>query len=51
MAFEYNGIPYHMAPCSPWQGEGSWTPHVNYVINRLKAIGATEIYWNYGRLD
>ena len=51
MAFEYNGIPYHMAPCSPWQGEGSWTSHVNYVINRLKTIGATNIHWNYGRLD
>ena len=51
MMFEYNGDTYHMAPASPWQGEGSWEPHVEYVKNELQKIGATNIYWDYGRLD
>lgn len=51
MMFEYNGKTYHMAPCSPWQGECSWTPHVEYVRNRLADIGATNIQWDCGRLD
>lgn len=51
MIFEYNGKLYHMAPCSPWQGEGSWTPHVEYIKSKLAEIGATNIQWDYGMLD
>lgn len=51
MNFNYKGIPYRMAACSPWQGEGSWTPHVDTVKKMLSDIGATEIRWDYGRLD
>lgn len=51
MEFVYQGIKYHMLPCSPYQGECSWTPHIDAVKHMLKDIGATEIYWNCGRLD
>lgn len=51
MMFEYNGEIYHMAPASPWQGEGSWTPHVEHIKSKLNEIGATNIQWNYGMLD
>ena len=51
MIFEYNGKLYHMAPASPWQGEGSWTPHVEYIKSKLAEIGATNIQWDYGMLD
>ena len=51
MMFEYNGKSYKMAPCSPWQGENSWTPHVETVKEMLRNIGATDIYYDYGRMD
>lgn len=51
MEFEFEGDIYHMAPASPWQGEGSWTPHVEFIKKELENIGATNIHWNYGRLD
>lgn len=51
MIFEYEGETYHMAPASPWQGEGSWTPHVDHIKNKLAEIGATNIQWNCGMLD
>ena len=49
--FEYKSVKYEMAPCSPWQGEGSWEPHVEYVKEELRKLGATNIYWDYGILD
>ena len=51
MHFKYNDVVYEMAPSSPWQGEGSWTAHVNTIKKLLDGIGATEIYWNCGVLD
>jgi len=51
MNFEYKGKPYKMAACSPWQGENSWTPHVDKVKRMLEEIGATNIYWNCGMMD
>ena len=51
MNFEYQGIPYKMAVCSPWQGENSWTPHVPAVKEMLKNIGAINISWDCGRMD
>lgn len=51
MYFEYKGKPYKMAACSPWQGENSWTPHVNTVKEMLRDIGATNISWDCGRMD
>ena len=51
MSFDLEDETYHMSPCSPWQGEGSWTPHINIIKSQLEAIGATNICWNCGRLD
>jgi hypothetical protein len=51
MKFDYKGTEYEMAACSPWQGENSWTPHVNTVKEMLKNIGAENISWNCGRMD
>ena len=51
MYFTYKGTPYKMSPCSPWQGECSWTPYVDRVKKMLANIGATDIYWDCGRLD
>ncbi len=51
MRFKYNDVVYEMAPCSPWQGEGSWTRHIGTIKELLKQIGATDIYWNCGVMD
>ena len=51
MKFDYMGKTYMMAPCSPWQGENSWTPHIDTVKALLNDIGAENIHYNYGRLD
>ena len=51
VSFEYQNKKYKMLPCSPWQGEGSWTPYVNLVCRQLRNIGATNIKWNPGVLD
>lgn len=49
--FEYKGDKYYMSACSPWQGEGSWTPHVSWVKQNLEFLGAINIQWHCGRLD
>ena len=49
--FEYQNKKYKMLPCSPWQGEGSWTPYVDLVCKQLQNIGATNVEWNPGVLD
>ena len=51
MNFEYKGKPYKMSACSPYQGENSWTPHVETVKEMLRDIGATNINWDCGRMD
>lgn len=51
ISFEYNGENIFMSPASPWQGEGSWTPHVNLIKEVLKYVGCTNIIWHHGRLD
>lgn len=49
--FKYNGKKYKMLPCSPWQGEGSWTSYVSFVRSCLENIGATDIKWDCGVMD
>lgn len=51
MEFLYKGIRYRMAAQSPYQGDYSWSKHVDTIENHLKNLGATEIYMNYGRMD
>lgn len=49
--FEWNGDEYFMSAQSPWQGSISWEKHIDVVKQALENIGATEIYYNWGRID
>ena len=49
--FKYKGKPYKMSACSPWQGSISWEKHIETIKQMLINIGATEIYYDYGRMD
>lgn len=51
MEFYYNGQKYKMSSGSPWQGEGSWTPFVDFTKEMLVLIGAKNIHYNYGNMD
>lgn len=51
MNFVYKDVHYSMYPPSPWQGEGSWLPHVPFIKQMLEKIGATNIRYEYGRMD
>lgn len=51
LTFDYKGNHYLMWPCSPWQGEGSWTPHVSEIVQILERLGAINVNWNCGYLD
>ena len=49
--FEWNGDSYFMPAQSPWQGSLSWEEHKDVIHKMLEDIGATEIYYNWGRMD
>ena len=49
--FEWNGDEYFMSAQSPYQGSISWEKHIDVVKQALENIGATEIYYNWGRID
>lgn len=49
--FKYFGCPYFMSACSPYQGSLSWESCLEPVKNMLINIGATDIRYDYGRLD
>lgn len=49
--FTYKNKPYFMSACSPWQGSLSWERHKDRVKEMLVEIGATEIRYDWGRLD
>lgn len=49
--FEWKGKQYFMIACSPWQGSLSWESSVDDVETSLKNIGATNIKYNWGRMD
>lgn len=51
LTFTYKNKDYIMLPASPYQGEGSWTPHVGIVVDYLRKLGAEQVRWDYGRLD
>ena len=51
MEFRLNGKKYRMSSQSPYQGDYSWSAHVDTIKEMVKAIGATDVYMNYGRLD
>lgn len=48
--FKYKGIKYHMITPS-YQGSMIYEHWIDIIKEDLKKIGATEIYYNYGRLD
>ena len=50
-AFEWNGDRYFMPAQSPWQGSISWEEHIDVIRQVLENFGATEIYYNWGRID
>ena len=49
--FEWNGDSYFMPAQSPWQGSLSWEEHKDVIHKMLEDVGATEIYYNWGRMD
>ena len=49
--FTFEGKKYFMHACSPYQGSLSWEVHVITVNDLLRAIGATDISFNYGCMD
>lgn len=49
--FKYKEHNYEMAPCSPWQGEESWTPHVPFIKTMLEKAGAENVKWDCGIMD
>ena len=51
MNFEWQGNKYFMSSCSPYQGSLSWEEHVETVKSMLELIGATNIVYDWGRLD
>lgn len=49
--FEWGGDKYFMSACSPHQGSLSWEAHISTVKGMLENIGATNIHYNWGRMD
>lgn len=48
--FKYNGIRYEMVTPS-YQGSLIYEHWIDTIKKELKEIGATEVYYNYGRMD
>lgn len=51
MLFEYKDQWYCMAPASPFQGEGSWTPFVEFIKGLIEDAGGTKVKYYIGRMD
>ena len=49
--FEWKEDKYFMPACSPYQSSISWETHKDEIEKMLEEIGATEIYYNWGRMD
>ena len=49
--FEWKGDEYFMPAQSPHQGSISWEKHKDEVCELLKEIGATNITYDFGRID
>ena len=49
--FEWKGESYFMPAQSPWQGSLSWEEHKDVIHKMLEDVGATEIYYDWGRMD
>lgn len=51
MEFNYKDVIFHLLPCSPYQGECSWTPHIGVIKQKLRDIGASDISYHCGIMD
>ena len=49
--FRYQERLYFMPPLSPWQGSCSWEASKDQVREKLEALSATEIEYNWGVMD
>lgn len=49
--FTWKEKEYFMGACSPWQGSLSWEAHIKTVEEKLQTVGATNILYDYGRID
>ena len=49
--FEWQDDKYFMPACSPHQGSLSWEAHISTIKEMLEKIGATNIYYDWGRMD
>lgn len=49
--FKYKDEKYFMSAVSPYQGSISWETHKDTIELMLKNIGATEIRYDWGRMD
>ena len=49
--FKYRDNYYFMSACSPWQGSISWERHTKVIETMLSNLGATEISYDWGRMD
>ena len=49
--FTWNGDDYFMLACSPYQGSMSWEASKDDVRQMLVDIGATDIQYDWGRMD
>lgn len=50
-SFEWQDEKYFMPACSPYQGSISWEAHKDTVQKMLENIGATNIQYDWGRMD
>lgn len=49
--FEWRDNEYFMSACSPYQGSLSWEVHKDTIKALLEGVGATNIAYNWGRMD
>ena len=49
--FTYNEKLYFLSSCSPFQGSLSWEKYKDIIQTILELIGATNITYDYGRMD
>lgn len=50
-SFKFNDVTYFLNPCTPWQGSGSYSPHINLIEQKLTDAGCTDVKWIYGSID
>lgn len=50
-SFNYKGKLYFLSSCSPFQGSLSWESYKDIIQTMLELIGASNIKYNYGRMD